>query len=99
VLTNQALSTAGRAYADVVEYRTTDSATISTASFILIIMAAPDVADAAVSSDEFGYLQEVVNYANTIINEAEAWARGTRGGTPVSEEDPNYENNAKYYSE
>lgn len=62
-------------------------------------MAAPDVADAAVSSDEFGYLQEVVNDANTIINEAEAWARGTRGGTPVSEEDPNYENNAKYYSE
>lgn len=62
-------------------------------------MAAPDVADAAVSSDEFGYLQEVVNDANTIINEAEAWARGTRSGTPVSEEDPNYENNAKYYSE
>lgn len=62
-------------------------------------MAAPDVADAAVSSDEFGYLQKVVNDANTIINEAEAWARGTRSGTPVSEEDPNYENNAKYYSE
>lgn len=62
-------------------------------------MAAPDVAGAAISSDEFGYLQEVVNDANTIINEAEAWARGTRSGTPVSEEDPNYENNAKYYSE
>ena len=62
-------------------------------------MAAPKVADAAISSDEFGYLQEVVNDANTIINEAEAWARGTRSGTPVSEEDPNYENNAKYYSE
>lgn len=62
-------------------------------------MAAPDVAGAAISSDEFGYLQEVVNDATTIINEAEAWARGTRGGTPVSEQDPNYENNAKYYSE
>lgn len=98
-LTAQALAVAGRAYADVVEYDTASNTTLSTASFILIIMAAPDVADKAISSDEFGYLQQVTNDANTIINEAEAWAIGRRGGTPVSEEDPNYENNAKYYSE
>lgn len=30
---------------------------------------------------------------------AEAWAKGTKDGTPVSSSDPTYHNNAKYYSE
>ena len=55
-LTAQALAAAGRAYADVVEYSTSDSITVSTASFILIIMSAPNVASDAISSNEFGYL-------------------------------------------
>lgn len=62
-------------------------------------MAAPDVAHQAISSDEFGYLQELTNDANQIINEAEAWAVGRRGGTAVDTSDPQYNNNAKYYSE
>ncbi len=62
-------------------------------------MAAPDVASQAISSNEFGYLQQVTNDANSIINEAEAWAVGRRGGIDVSSTDPQYENNAKYYSE
>ena len=30
--------------------------------------------------------------------DAEAWAKGTRGGTPVGSSDPAYENNAAYYA-
>lgn len=30
---------------------------------------------------------------------AEAWAVGQRGGVPVTEGDPTYQNNAKYYAE
>lgn len=33
------------------------------------------------------------------IQEAEAWARGTKNSTPVSSTDPQYHNNAKYYAE
>lgn len=33
------------------------------------------------------------------IQEAEAWARGTKGGTPVTSSDAQYHNNSKYYSE
>ena len=34
-----------------------------------------------------------------VLHEAEAWARGTRDGVPVDEEDPTYHNNSKYYKE
>lgn len=33
------------------------------------------------------------------VKDAEAWARGTRGGEPVDDTDPTYHNNSKYYSE
>ena len=32
-------------------------------------------------------------------SDAEAWAVGTRGGTPVGSTDPAYHNNAKYYAD
>ena len=34
-----------------------------------------------------------------VLFESEAWARGTRDGEPVDEEDPTYHNNSKYYKE
>ena len=34
-----------------------------------------------------------------ILNEAEAWAVGSRDGQPVSAEDETYQNNAKYYND
>ena len=33
------------------------------------------------------------------VENSEAWASGTRGGTPVTSDDPAYHNNSKYYSE
>ena len=43
-------------------------------------MAAPSVGDEMASSNEFGYLSEVVTSATDTIYAAEAWAAGTRGG-------------------
>ena len=37
--------------------------------------------------------------ARTSSRDSEAWAVGTRNGTPVSSSDPQYHNNAKYYSD
>lgn len=50
-------------------------------------MAAPQVVKEIVSSNEFTYLNDIVSSASTIINESEAWARGTRGGAEVVSED------------
>lgn len=85
VLTAQTLAAAGRGYADI----TLQSGTtiLSSVSFIIIIMASPQVANQATSGNEFGYLNAVVADANNIIYEAEAWARGTRGGVKVTESD------------
>jgi len=85
VLTSQALAVAGRGYADVTLM--SGSQILSTISFVLLIMASPGVAQEAVSSNEFGYLNAIVEDANHIIAEAEAWAAGTRGGIEVYGED------------
>lgn len=81
VLTSQALAVSGRGYADVTLMQ--GSQILSTISFILLIMSSPGVAQEATSSNEFGYLNAVVEDATHIIYEAEAWAAGTRGGQPV----------------
>ena len=49
---------------------------------------------------ESGELEELVKpYFDAWIEEAEAWAKGTKDGHPVSEIDAQYNNNAKYYAE
>lgn len=80
-LTAQTLAAAGRGYGDI----TLQSGTqvLSTVSFILIIMASPQVTDQVVSGNEFGYLNAIVGDATNVIYEAESWAKGTRGGAPV----------------
>lgn len=40
-----------------------------------------------------------VDEADEFSQESEAWARGTKNGTPVTSEDEQYENNAKFYAE
>ena len=47
----------------------------------------------------FDALIEAINYLESLINRAEAWAVGTIGGEPVDDDDPAYDNNAKYYAE
>lgn len=84
VLTPAALAAAGRGYADVVLYDA-EQRIMSSVAFILQIMASPNIVSDATSSSEFLYLQDVVDNAQTTINEAEAWAVGTRSGKPVTE--------------
>ena len=81
VLTSQTLAAAGRGYGDITLQSGSDI--LSTVSFILIIMSAPDVVSQVISSNEFGYLNAIVADATNTIYEAEAWARGTRGGADV----------------
>ena len=82
VLTAQTLAVAGRGYADITLQNGVGN--ISTVSFIIIIMASPQISKEVESSSEFGYLNAVVGDATNIIYEAESWAAGTRGGVAVA---------------
>ena len=95
----QCLTVAGRAYADLVEFNS-DGQTLSTVSFIVNIMAQPDFsADAALSSDEFLYLKSFLDRGNHVVGEAQEWANGYNGETPVTEDNPAYNNHSKYWAE
>ena len=80
-LSAQALAVSGRGYADVTLM--SGSSILSTISFIILIMASPQIAGQATSSNEFGYLNAVVEDATHIIYEAQAWTEGVRGSEPV----------------
>lgn len=84
-LTEQTLAAAGRAYADVLFVQGTgeEREVLSTVSFIIIIMASPDITENVVSSNEFSQILDLTNNADVILNEAEAWAIGTKSGVPV----------------
>lgn len=84
ILTSQALAAAGRGYADVTLQLGTQI--LSSVSFVIIVMSAPDIVNQVASSNEFGYLNEVLSDATNIIYEAESWAVGQRGGTDVIDE-------------
>jgi len=56
-LSEETLSVAGRAYADIILYTNSGRAEIlSTVSFIIIIMSSPNISEAVASSNEFGYI-------------------------------------------
>lgn len=45
------------------------------------------------------YLPTKYSELENAIQDSEAWAKGTRGGSPVSSSDDTYHNNSKYYSD
>ena len=95
----QCLAADGRAYADLAEFNSLGQL-LSTASFIINIVASPDVMGSrALSSDEFTYLTSFIQRGNEIIGEAQEWANGYNGDVPVSSTNPAYNNNAKYWSD
>lgn len=49
--------------------------------------------------EEAEYIHEHLNDADQGAEDAEAYAVGTRNGTPVEEDDVTYHNNSKYYAE
>lgn len=53
----------------------------------------------AALNDAVEECEEIAEGISVEIEDAEAWAAGTRGGEPVSTEDPAYHNNSKYWAE
>lgn len=97
--TYQCLVVSGRGYADLVEFNSSGQV-LSTVSFIVNIMPQPNwSADDALSSDEFLYLKSFLDRGNYVIGEAQEWANGYNGDTPVTSDNPAYNNHSKYWKE
>lgn len=69
---------------------------IGTLNFKLEVEKSPIDNDTPISDTEIPAIVELAR--NQMLN-AEAWARGTKNGVPVTETDEQYHNNSKYYSE
>lgn len=72
-----------------------DDNEISTLYFDMHVQKSPLVG-VVISETE---LPAIIALAQQQEENAEAWAMGTRGGVPVSSDDPAYHNNSKYYME
>lgn len=72
-----------------------DSVDIGTANFILAVEESPINENTPISDTE---IPAIVELARQEQYTAEAWAKGTRDGEPVSSDDPAYNNNAKYWA-
>lgn len=82
---------------------------IATVNFIIHVEAAALADDTVISETELPLIEEAAELAERIdgiiaqidadADKSEAYAVGTKGGTPVPATDPTYHNNSKYYSE
>lgn len=75
---------------------------IASINFIIRVEAAALADDTMISDTELPMVEAAVEAAATVpglVEDAEAYAVGTRGGVPVTSGDPAYENNAKYYAD
>ena len=75
---------------------TKDSEDIGTINFDLMVEKSPINGTTDLSQTE---VPALVTLARVEMEEAEAWAAGTKDGVPVGPDDPQYHNNAKYWSE
>lgn len=93
-----------------VEIRITkDDAIIGSLNFILRVEKAALADDTVISETDLPLIEEAVEIINQVpeimaqiegySEDAEAWAKGTRGGDPVTSGDPAYHNNSKYYAD
>ena len=64
--------------------------------FYLEILDLPDI-DTAISQAYPSAIASALSSAAAYVQDAEAWAKGTRGGTAVGSSDDTYQKNAKYY--
>ena len=69
---------------------------IGTLNVVLSVEKSPIDGNTPMSDTE---IPAIVELARAEQYNAEAWAEGTRNGTPVGPTDPTYQNNAKYYAE
>lgn len=73
-----------------------DGFDIGTLNFIMKVEPSPINEDTDISET---VLPEIFALAEEQMLNAEAWAAGTKDGTPVGSSEPQYENNSKWYSE
>lgn len=69
---------------------------IGTLNFRLDVEHSPIDGDVNISETD---IPAIIELARTQEENAEAWAVGTKGGIPVSSDDPQFNNNSKYYAE
>lgn len=81
ILNSEDLSTSGRNIVDVV--LTIGSFTLGTTNFILDVQSAPNINDFEQDSEALSHLEAIVQQANDMIEQAQAWAEGKRGDSPV----------------
>lgn len=75
---------------------------IGSVNFIVRVEPAALADETIISETELPLIEEALEdlpLVEQYKKDAEAWAVGTRNGTPVTSTDPAYENNAKYYAE
>lgn len=69
---------------------------LATANFILRVEKAALGDDTVISDTE---IPEIIALATQQVEDAEAWANGTRNGVPVGPSDPAYHNNSFFWSQ
>lgn len=102
-LSQQCLTVAGRVYADLVEFNAAGQM-LSTVSFIINVMAEPDVVGPEmISSDDFQYFKNAIDQWDRTLAEAQEWVNGYNGETPLGPSPNIYtagsDNNASYFSQ
>lgn len=88
---------------------TQSDAQIASLNFCLIVEPAALSDDTVISETDLPLIEEAVEAVQQIpalieevegyVDDSEAWAKGTKGGTPVPSTDPQYHENAKWYAE
>ena len=95
----QCLAAHGRAYADLAEMDSSNKV-LSTAAFILDIKPSPDGNQANIESmDDYPIIYNFVTNAQDVINSVQEWANGYHGAVPVTQDNPAFNNNSKYWAE
>lgn len=69
---------------------------IGTLNFWLVVEKSPMDGDIDISDTE---IPAIIELAREQEHNAEAWAVGTKGGIPVASDEPQFQNNSKFYAE
>ena len=95
-LTKQMTAVAGPVRCQVVVKESSDR----TGTFVFILevqhSALPD--DTEMSDSDYQFIEQALEQTQEMVEDAEAWAVGERGGVPVDPTDPTYDNNSKYWA-
>ena len=99
-ITQQMTAAAGEVLCEIILQK--NSERIGTLNFILAVQETPlngEIPSDSDLADIITLATEQMNAAAASAQEAESWAKGTKGGTAVPSTDPAYNKHAKYYAE